>query len=210
MQHASTIVDLGSRHDDTLSGGRPAVFAGDAPESSWFGCDSRAVFLLDFDGSILSANPAAGRLHSSGRFALPVPERLAFNLPLTDARFRRALATAASGRADRQTIVLRGNDGAWRRVEIARLRGEGQRAFLAVHGERDETQLIAPVVDAFGLTPTEAEVLKRLVTDSAPKEIARSLSMSTHTVRTHLRNIYAKMGVRGMTCALRLASELTT
>jgi len=58
------------------------------------------------------------------------------------------------------------------------------------------------------LTATETDVL-RLVADghSAP-EIARLLGRSTHTVRTHLRNIGMKLDAHGRDDAVRRAREL--
>ena len=46
------------------------------------------------------------------------------------------------------------------------------------------------------LSVREQEVLKRLSEGERYKEIAASLSLSTHTIRTHLRRIYKKLHVR--------------
>jgi len=58
------------------------------------------------------------------------------------------------------------------------------------------------------LTHREAEVLRLLAEDMPNKEIARRLGVWTHTVKTHLHNIYAKLGARSrrdaVTRALRL------
>lgn len=45
------------------------------------------------------------------------------------------------------------------------------------------------------LTPREREVLEALIGGSTNKRIAESLAISRHTVRTHLQNIFAKLGV---------------
>ena len=49
-----------------------------------------------------------------------------------------------------------------------------------------------------GLTPTEFRVALALRDGQSPASIGQSLSMAMPTVRTHLRNIYAKTGLRGM------------
>ena len=58
------------------------------------------------------------------------------------------------------------------------------------------------------LTPREAQVLRLLAEDLPNKEIGRRLGIWTHTIKTHLHNIYAKLGARSrrdaVTRALRL------
>jgi DNA-binding CsgD family transcriptional regulator len=58
------------------------------------------------------------------------------------------------------------------------------------------------------LTQREAQVLRLLAEDLPNKEIGRRLGVWTHTVKTHLHNIYAKLGARSrrdaVTRALRL------
>ncbi len=54
------------------------------------------------------------------------------------------------------------------------------------------------VLRAFGLTPREREVALRLVYDQMVlKDIAAALYITRNTLRTHLRHIYEKCGVRG-------------
>jgi DNA-binding NarL/FixJ family response regulator len=45
------------------------------------------------------------------------------------------------------------------------------------------------------LTRKELEVLKQIVAGNTNREIARSLCFSEHTVRTHVKNLYRKLGV---------------
>ena len=52
------------------------------------------------------------------------------------------------------------------------------------------------------LTPSEEQVLGLLAKGYATKEIADQLSVSFHTVRFHLKNIYGKLHVRSRTEAL--------
>ena len=49
-----------------------------------------------------------------------------------------------------------------------------------------------------GLTPTEFRVALALRDGQSPATIGQTLSMAMPTVRTHLRNLYAKTGLRGM------------
>lgn len=52
-------------------------------------------------------------------------------------------------------------------------------------------------LDLSTLSPSEHEVLERARSGSTAAELARQLSLSEATVRTHLSHIYEKLGVRG-------------
>jgi LuxR family maltose regulon positive regulatory protein len=58
------------------------------------------------------------------------------------------------------------------------------------------------------LSERELEVLRLLGSELDGPEIARELTVSLATVRTHTRNIYAKLGVNSRTAAVRRAAEL--
>ena len=45
------------------------------------------------------------------------------------------------------------------------------------------------------LSPREREILVRMATGASAPQIARELQISTATVKTHLRNLYEKLGV---------------
>lgn len=58
------------------------------------------------------------------------------------------------------------------------------------------------------LSERELEVLRLLVGELQGPEIARELTVSLATVRTHTRSIYAKLGVNSRRAAVRRAAEL--
>jgi len=58
------------------------------------------------------------------------------------------------------------------------------------------------------LSDRELEVLRLLATELSGPEIARHLVVSLNTVRTHTKNIYAKLGVTSRREAVRRADEL--
>jgi LuxR family maltose regulon positive regulatory protein len=58
------------------------------------------------------------------------------------------------------------------------------------------------------LSERELEVLKLLGTELSGPEIARELSVSLNTVRTHTKNIYSKLGANNRRAAIRRAEEL--
>ncbi|MCQ4166764.1 helix-turn-helix transcriptional regulator [Tahibacter harae] len=57
------------------------------------------------------------------------------------------------------------------------------------------------------LSQREREVLHWLAQGLSNKEIARTLSLSENTVKTHLANVYAKLGVGRRTEALKVARQ---
>jgi LuxR family maltose regulon positive regulatory protein len=58
------------------------------------------------------------------------------------------------------------------------------------------------------LSERELDVLRLLATDLGGPDIARRLIVSLNTVRTHTRNIYAKLGVNNRRAAVHRAQEL--
>lgn len=60
---------------------------------------------------------------------------------------------------------------------------------------------------AYDLTDREREVLSLIATGAANKEIATELSLSLHTVKSHVRNILNKLHVANRRQAARLASK---
>ena len=58
------------------------------------------------------------------------------------------------------------------------------------------------------LSERELEVLRLLESDLDGPDIARELTVSLPTVRTHTSNIYAKLGVNNRRAAVRRAAEL--
>jgi DNA-binding CsgD family transcriptional regulator len=65
----------------------------------------------------------------------------------------------------------------------------------------------AKVTEARGLSPREAEVLVYLARGFTPACIAKSLVLSISTVRTHVRNIYRKLGINKREELLHLIDE---
>jgi LuxR family transcriptional regulator, maltose regulon positive regulatory protein len=65
-----------------------------------------------------------------------------------------------------------------------------------------------PPLNVEKLSPAELKVLRYLPTNLSRHQIAEELSVSLHTVNTHLRKIYLKLGVGDRSSAVQRAREL--
>ena len=77
-----------------------------------------------------------------------------------------------------------------------------------LHGSPPAARGQSALPPAGELSPGELRVLRYLPTNLSRPEIAGELSVSLNTVSTHLRSIYAKLGVRDRSSAVRRAREL--
>lgn len=75
-------------------------------------------------------------------------------------------------------------------------------AFDGRHRPREQ-RLVEP------LSERELDVLRLLASELGGPDIARELFVSLNTLRTHTKNIYAKLGVRSRRAAVRRAAELS-
>jgi DNA-binding CsgD family transcriptional regulator len=82
------------------------------------------------------------------------------------------------------------------------------RPFLIAMYERFELRRSSFPVNADGLTAREGEILRWVAHGKTNEEIAAILVVSTHTVRKHLENVYAKLGVHTRTAAVARVSAL--
>jgi LuxR family maltose regulon positive regulatory protein len=65
-----------------------------------------------------------------------------------------------------------------------------------------------PLPHSQELTPSELRVLGFLPTNLTRAEIAHDLHVSIHTVNTHIRNLYAKLGAGDRSAAVQRARQL--
>jgi len=84
--------------------------------------------------------------------------------------------------------------------------GYVRRLLAAVNKTGDSTAASQGLTEP--LSERELDVLRLLGTDLGGPDIARELVVSLHTVRTHTKNIYAKLGVNNRRAAVRRAREL--
>ncbi|MFI9383111.1 helix-turn-helix transcriptional regulator [Kutzneria sp. NPDC052558] len=80
--------------------------------------------------------------------------------------------------------------GHWVALQAQLLGDEVAIVLQPATGER----MLPAFADWYGLTAREREVVARLYGASAPKQIARQLDLSVHTVNEHLKSLYRKTG----------------
>jgi LuxR family maltose regulon positive regulatory protein len=84
--------------------------------------------------------------------------------------------------------------------------GYVRRLLAATTGRPDRPARSGVLIDP--LSDRELDVLRLLGTDLDGPDIARELSVSLNTMRTHTKNIYAKLGVSSRRAAVSRAGEL--
>ncbi len=82
---------------------------------------------------------------------------------------------------------------------MARLVTDSEQHMLILKEQPLSTRTV--LVDSFGLTPRESEVLFWVARGKSNEEIARILAISHRTVGKHLEHVYAKIGVETRTSA---------
>ncbi len=96
----------------------------------------------------------------------------------------------------------------WRHPPVVR---QALAELLAEESPQRSAELMTRVAELetapLSLSSRELEVLAQLDSDAAITAIAESLSISYHTARTHVRSIYAKLGVSSRAGAVRRARD---
>jgi DNA-binding CsgD family transcriptional regulator len=93
---------------------------------------------------------------------------------------------------------VRGSSGRWLAIYASRTRETGSGAEnTAVIIEEARPAEIAPLImHAYGLSPREARVTSMVLQGLSTKEISAEIHLSPYTVQDHLKEIFAKAGVR--------------
>lgn len=181
------------------------------------------MFLVDRAGKLVHAN-AAGRsmleegnvLHANGTLvALDAKSDAALreillaagnsDTALGDKRISARLL--ARDGVEYVTHVLPLTAGARRRA------GQPYAAVAAIFVQRvghDASPAIAMLVQQFGLTAAEVRVLVAMMDDGGVAAVASALHLSPATVRTHLRHVFEKTGVRRQADLVKLMTSYPT
>ncbi len=92
---------------------------------------------------------------------------------------------------------LRTASGRWLVLHASRLRAADAEGRIAVIFEEARPSEIAPlIVDAYGLTKREGEIMRLVLRGLSTAEVSRELHITPNTVRDHFKSIFDKVGVR--------------
>lgn len=124
-------------------------------------------------------------------------------IAMVEGDVRTAALAALDAGAD--AVVARGGNDGDLREAVMRV-GAGQR-FVAPQVLADAFAAVPPAAVSTPFTPREADVLRLLVEGRSNREIAAALFVGEATIKTHLRNIYAKLGVSNRVQAVSAVLE---
>lgn len=86
----------------------------------------------------------------------------------------------------------------------------GLQGKTSVNEELNQSKILQDDhLQSLGLTTREMEMLEYLCKGKSNKEIARELDLSTNTIKTHLANLYQKLGVKNRTQAATKATRIS-
>jgi DNA-binding CsgD family transcriptional regulator len=159
------------------------------------GADGPGTALFDPTGALLSLDGRAEALFEE----VGGTEWAHHPLPMTPvyAVLGRAAAVAEGRDRGPATARLRSSSGRWLALHASCLRGaDGSAGPTALTIEPAKSAQIAPIiVEAYCLTAREQEITRSVARGLTNPEIAAELFLSPHTVRDHLKAIFAKVGV---------------
>lgn len=195
---------------DSMSSGHSARAhpVRDGASEGWFHLDPQPRFAVDFQGRVQAVNAEGGRVLKKGLLATARGGLLKFGSPDSDAAFLRALRRLEGAEGGSTRLVLRRRDSEWFAATLHRATDQPL-AILALRCDvAISKEALAAIADAFHLTRSEGEILQGLLDGGCAKAVAIDMTISEHTVRSHLRSIYAKLGVKGLSGAIRLSCHL--
>jgi DNA-binding CsgD family transcriptional regulator len=164
------------------------------------------LMLFDRHGAIISANDAASRWlaeiygtdDSTDWFEIlrglesPDVDAAIPIIPL----IARAHAVAAGRDAREARLRLRDQSGRWLVLHASVLGGAANDGNVAIVVEPAKSGDLAPIIiEAYGLTPRERDVVRAIARGSSTPEIAAELFLSAHTVRDYIKSVFDKVGV---------------
>ncbi|WP_208029442.1 helix-turn-helix transcriptional regulator [Rhabdothermincola sediminis] len=108
----------------------------------------------------------------------------------------RAAATRARWARTSTNLVIRvrGRSGEWMRLHVTPMEGDANLVAVTIEPAHPG-DLVPILLESYGLTQRETEIVLALARGLSIKEIGAELCISAHTVRDHLKAIYEKAGV---------------
>jgi DNA-binding CsgD family transcriptional regulator len=178
----------------------------------------QAIFVLDNHGTIVYSNKAGNELILAGDCLRVAAGKLVSRTPEANQLLQEAFRAAGDGDLAISSkciaVPLMGANGiryVANLLPLARRRraGIGHPATAAIFVHRAALELPDPpdvIARTFKLTKTELRVLLALVELGGGPEVAEALGIGNGTVKTHLRNLFQKTGVKHQVDLVRLVA----
>lgn len=172
-----------------------------------------SVMLTDPEAHLIYANRYASDLLSKERGLRVSLGRLSATNPKCSLRLKEAVQQCAQRTSEELPLGIAlliplddaANIAAW--VHPTRLRADDKHRAVVIFVRSAAAMFCSEIFAAtFGATRAEIRVLKLLMSGLSVKNICAKLSLSSNTVRTHLKSLYAKTGTRGQAELVSLAS----
>ncbi len=144
------------------------------------------VVLLDEHNQVVSMSADAGEVLDDLRIAIDT--ELPGTIIVAASRARTSRSTT------RLTTRLRGSSGRWVRLHVSPMAGNGGTVSVTIDAAA-AGDLVPILLDSYGLSDRETDIVLLVCRGIGTKEIAAELSISVHTVRDHLKSIFDKANV---------------
>jgi DNA-binding CsgD family transcriptional regulator len=144
------------------------------------------VIMLDGDGEITGMSAGGQKVLDDLRVNVDGDFPGIVQVAATKARWSRT--------ATNLTTRLQGRSGRWLRLSVSPMEGEVGAVAVTVENARPD-DLARVLLESYGLTRRETEIVLLLCRGCSTKEIAAELVISAHTVRDHVKSVYEKAGV---------------
>lgn len=166
------------------------------------GGEAPGLLVFDRDGRLKSANAEAARwlsdVYGTDDWVGVLTRRdddLAIPFPVIPLLLR-ARSVADGVEPGPARLRLRDRQGRWLVLHASCLAGTDGASDVAVVVEPAKSAEIAPIViEAYGLSPRERDVVRAIARGSSTPEIASELFLSPHTVRDYVKTVFEKVGV---------------
>lgn len=176
------------------------------------------IAILGESGEVLKTNRCADLQLQSDKGIRLAGGRLHCERPLDERKLLNAIRMAQEHRfyppkgGSGSVVSIRPRESSWLSVLVRPIPpgrfagGPGAPAVaLLIRSPDQEKDVPLKVIrDLFGLTPTEAAIALEIANGVTMDEAAEELNVMRNTIRTHMRSIFAKVGVRRQTALVRV------
>ena len=144
------------------------------------------MLLFDHEDRLIATTPGGRQVLE--QLTIEIDDEMPALLRVAAARVR------CSRSPETLTTRVQERSGEWLRMHVAHIEeNPGAVAFTIAPASPDD--IVHSLLDSYGLTERETEISLCVIRGLSTKDIASELLISVHTVRDHIKVIFAKAGV---------------